>query len=182
LERRRSQLFFVNHILQSTSFINKNKNRSKQSSTKKKRHYLNVSNRMALQKLTFAASGLDPETGSLKQLLSEPDTKVLLNLIDADGCTLLMTAAQSDEIGNMALLVSMGADVNAANQGGQTALMQAAACGQVSAVEWLLEHGAMVHLVDANGMNALIHSNAQCPCILAHIERLLATHTHLMDD
>ena len=58
----------------------------------------------------------------------------------------------------LALLLSRGADPDAADAGGFTALMAASRCNACTSVEVLLDHGASVDHADADGHTALYHA------------------------
>jgi ankyrin repeat protein len=58
----------------------------------------------------------------------------------------------------LALLLSRGADPDAADSGGFSALMAAARTNACAAVDVLLDHGATIDLADADGHAALYHA------------------------
>lgn len=79
-------------------------------------------------------------------------------LMDVEGVTPLIAAAEAGHFQTIRLLVNAGADVNRSDASGFTALMGAARAGHPSMVEFLLARGAHLDAVDASGRNALTHA------------------------
>lgn len=79
-------------------------------------------------------------------------------LIDVEGVTPLIAAAENGSLEVVRLLVDAGADVNRPDSSGFTPLMGAARAGHAKMVEFLLERGARLDAVDASGRNALTHA------------------------
>jgi ankyrin repeat protein len=82
---------------------------------------------------------------------------VVLEYIDSNGATPLMSAARCGNPGCMALLIDAGADLNSKDDSGTTALHMAINCVcPKSAVEILIAAGAQVNPVDNCGWTPLI--------------------------
>lgn len=79
-------------------------------------------------------------------------------LMDVEGVTPLIAAAEAGHFQTVRLLVNAGADVNRSDASGFNSLMGAARAGHPSMVKFLLERGARLDAVDANGRNALTHA------------------------
>lgn len=77
-----------------------------------------------------------------------------LNLREADGTTLLMTAVLHDKLGYTLDLIGRGADIHLADENGATALHVAAMLGRISALSLLIESGADLHAVNKDGLSA----------------------------
>ncbi len=81
-------------------------------------------------------------------------------LMDVEGVTPLIAAAEGGHFQTVRLLVTAGADVNRSDSSGFTPLMGAARAGHPGMVNFLLERGARRDAVDASGRNALTHAIA----------------------
>ena len=73
---------------------------------------------------------------------------------DLNGDTLLMLAASANCLDAVDLLVSKGADVNAAGEDGETALMRAAGEGYADMVALLLKRGADMEIQNKSNQSA----------------------------
>lgn len=79
-------------------------------------------------------------------------------LIDVEGVTPLIAAAEGGHFHAVRLLVDAGADVSRSDSSGFTPLMGAARAGHPQMVQFLLERGAHHDAVDASGKTAQTHA------------------------
>ena len=94
-----------------------------------------------------------------KAASSSDSTHKIANEKDSTGYTPLLYAARGGESEVCAVLIELGADVNATTPGlQQSSLHRAAAQGHVSTVVLLLAHGAERSLVDSAGRTALSYA------------------------
>ncbi len=103
-------------------------------------------------------------------------------LVDVEGVTPLIAAAEGGHIQVVRMLVDAGAEVNRADAGGFTPLMGAARTGHAGLVKFLLERGANPEAVDTDGKNARTHAvlfkhqNDIVPILAGFINRRPAPH------
>lgn len=71
------------------------------------------------------------------------------------GETPIFTAVRGNAVEVMALLVSRGADINAASNDGDTPLIMAARGGKAEAAKWLIDHGADLRHCQSRDRDAL---------------------------
>lgn len=90
-------------------------------------------------------------------LLSDPE------LTDRDGRTVLINAAFCGRIDVVHLMLSRGANINAADSNGFTALHAAVQEQNISMIEMLLANGADIHARNAFGNNVLMLPKNDCP-------------------
>lgn len=114
-------------------------------------------------------------TESVKYLL---ERHVKPDLSNAEGYRPLMMASLLGRLDIMQLLVSAGADINAASKTQETAVTEACSGGRLDAVRWLVEHGADLSIAGEQGMSALATSAmSKNPALLAYvIEQLKKRH------
>ncbi len=79
-------------------------------------------------------------------------------IVDADGVTPLIAAAENGHFEVLRLLVDAGGDVRRTDSTGFTALMGAARAGHAGMAKFLVERGADLRAVDQIGRNALAHA------------------------
>ena len=95
------------------------------------------------------------ESGDLakvRELLdSHPDW---VNLVDEEGETALLEAAEEGHAEVVGLLLERGASLNHQDEEGETALMEAAEESQLECVKLLLGKGAALGLLEQDGRNA----------------------------
>lgn len=98
--------------------------------------------------------GAHAEAASLGGRFSRPSG----HLVDVEGVTPLIAAAEGGHFQAVRRLVGAGADVNRPDASGFTPLMGAARSGHPGMVGLLLERGARRDAVDADGRDALDHA------------------------
>lgn len=79
-------------------------------------------------------------------------------LVDVEGVTPLIAAAEMGHFQVVRLLVDAGADVDRSDSSGFTALMGAARSGHAGMVKFIMEHGANLDAVDSSGKAAMTHA------------------------
>jgi membrane protease YdiL (CAAX protease family) len=77
------------------------------------------------------------------------------NLKDKNGNTVLIYAAENDDLGSIKLLAKKGANLNAINEKGQTALRIAVESKHPDVVQLLIDLGANVNIADDQGTTPL---------------------------
>ena len=84
-----------------------------------------------------------------------PDLENIFNIKDENGHTLLMWAANSENLDAVRFLIENNADVNAGDKNNFTALMFACWRGNLPIIELLIKHKANKDAIDVNGTTAL---------------------------
>jgi len=84
-----------------------------------------------------------------------------INVRDSVGATRLFEAVSDNNIKEVKLLLSKGADPNVPENNGITPLMDAASGGDLAMVKLLLKHGAKADLKDNFGSDAINYAESQ---------------------
>jgi ankyrin repeat protein len=113
-----------------------------------------------VDKLTFAAA-----SGDLSKVRSMLDRGALVDALDREGKTALMSASKNGHRDVIELLLEKGAEINAKGRYGKSAMMPASAEGHGDVVSLLLDRGANVNARDEYHQTALM-----CAALRGHAE------------